>query len=217
MADLGTALQSVLQVPGLQELLNSSITQQRQKAPLHTAVNQQAMNMLPNSAFGAGGRTDISSIPSAGYTTPAPTDSGTDWAKVLGGIGAGVGVGGLLAKLLGGSGGGSGASGNLASIVNALKKLFASRGGTVQGNKPGPGGIGPTTNPYDPFQGWAPNPNDNGMNYDNWPGNGSPNPNVDSDWFTGPWPETNRPFDPFDPSMLPGSGTGRPDDPYGVP
>lgn len=131
MADLGSSLASVLQVPGLQELLNNAITTQRQQMPLRTAVNQQAANMLPNSAF-AGQRPNMASIAPANYNTPAPS-SGSILGSILPYLLAGGG-GFALGKLLGGGGNGSGGGGNGAggkfsfggntSLAGAIGKLF---------------------------------------------------------------------------------------------
>ncbi len=179
MADFGSSLASILQVPGLQELLNQSITQQRQLQPLKTAVNQQAMNMLPNSAFpgqpmsGLGTRQNLSQIPAANFTTPAP---GTDWGNVLGNIAGAGGIGAAVARALG-----SGSGGNLPiqQLIDKLKGLFGKKS---NGNAPGntfPNGI-----PIDPE---APanalsNPWPNvGTNYppDSLP---QPTPNVTTDY-----------------------------------
>lgn len=156
MADLGSALQSVLQVPGLQELLNSSITRNRELEPVRTAVSQQAVNMLPNSAFN---RPNIGAIPRANYTTPAPTDSGgTDWAKILSLLGAGAAGGGLLAKLLGGGGGsggnGGGSGGNLSNLVNGIRNFLGRNNPNNWPMRPGDGFGGDHTSTYgsrDPF------------------------------------------------------------------
>src|SRR5690349_15287386 len=101
MADLGSSLASVLQVPGLQELLNQSITENRQVGPLRTAIQQQAVNMLPNSAFS---RPNIGAIAPANYSTPAPS-GGADWTKILSLLAAGLAGGGALAKLFNGAAG----------------------------------------------------------------------------------------------------------------
>lgn len=151
MPDLGSSLSSVLQVPGLQELLNSAITQERQRAPLRTAVSQQAANMLPNSAFGAAGRPNMSTIPAASYGAGSgASGGGTDWTKILSMLGAGIAGGGALAKLLGGNN--SGGGGNLAAIANGLKKLFGHGGSpSANGNNGSPLGLnfGPfADNPY---------------------------------------------------------------------
>jgi hypothetical protein len=163
MADLGSSLQALLQVPGLQELLNQSITQQRQNQPLQTAVRQQALNMLPNSAFpgtgqptggigaaGLGTRPNLSQIPQANYVTPAP--SGIDWAKILPWVLAGL-AGVSAARHGSQAGGTSTASGGGGALGNLLKGLFHRNTGTV------PGETFPNGIPIDPESPNNVNPN----------------------------------------------------------
>lgn len=142
MADLGDALKSVLQVPGLQELLNNDITQQRQMAPVRSGVAQQAANMLPNSAF-PGGRPDMSAIQPANFRTPAPS-GGSDLAKTLALLGTGGGIGALLAKLLSNGGDKNGASGDIGKLLSSLFK----RNGLNYPIKPGDGFGGDHTTTY---------------------------------------------------------------------
>lgn len=112
MADLGTSLASILQIPGLQSLLNTAITQENQMAPVRTGLAQQAANMLPNSAF-PGGRPNIAAIPQANYTTPAPSSS-SSLSSALPWLMAGVGGAGLLAKLFGNQN-------NMSGLLSLLK------------------------------------------------------------------------------------------------
>lgn len=152
MADLGDALKSVLQVPGLQELLNNDITQQRQMAPVRSGIAQQAANMLPNSAY-PGGRPNMAAIAPATYSTGAPS-GGSDLAKTLALLGGGAGIGAALAKLLGG-GGGSGAGGDIGKLLSSLFK----RNGMNYPNSPGTGFGGDhttTVGSRDPFGGNLP-------------------------------------------------------------
>lgn len=175
MPDLGSSVASILQIPGLQELVNNGITQQRQNMPLRTAINQQAVNMLPNTAFG---RPDMAAIPQANYSTPAPSGGGgADWAKILGLIAAGVGGGGLLAKLLGKgnpSGGAPGSPGggssNLANLLNLFKR-------TPPTSNP----YGDTTysNNFDPFAFDPNDPTGGGVDYSQLPGFGTSLPETD--------------------------------------
>lgn len=154
MADLGSSLQSVLQVPGLQEMLNQAVTQQRQAAPLRTAINQQAVNMLPNSAFT---RPDMAAIPQANFSTPPPSDGMSPLIAALLGAGGGAGLTLLLQKLLGnkggsssggGSGGSTGAGSSFSfghnSIAGYLHDLFTKPNGDqhpdAQGGLQIPGG-----------------------------------------------------------------------------
>lgn len=172
MADFNSSLQSLMQLPGLQELLNSSITRQRQLEPVRTAVSQQAVNMLPNSAFN---RPNIGAIPQANYTTPPPSNSGgSDIGKTLALLGAGGGIGALLMKLFsGGKGGfslgggsGSGTGGTGIPIVDLLKKLFGN-GLPDLNMQPGNGFGGPGTSTYgsgDPFGGNLPGFDNIGLN-----------------------------------------------------
>jgi hypothetical protein len=193
MADLDSSLASVLQVPGLQELLNSSITRQRELAPVRTAVSQQAVNMLPNAAFN---RPNIGGIERANYTTPPPKDSGTDWAKILSLLGAGAAGGDLLKKIIdalkgsggdqkgGGSGGDSGGKSNSGNIIDGLKNLFKNPndpnnwalkpGSEFGGNHTSTydGGSDPWGNnlpSYDPFYNWS----NESMNYPSDPSRGT--------------------------------------------
>lgn len=162
MADLGSSLQSLLQVPGLQQLLNQQMTQQNQLVPLRTAINQQAANMLPNSAFAGQtdqyGRANMASIPQANFAPPAPSAGMNPAVAALLGAGGGAGLTLLLQKLFGNkNGGGSGSDGSggtdtspgstfrfgskpLANYIgDGLKNLF---GG---GNQTGPNPVyGPT-------------------------------------------------------------------------
>lgn len=138
-------------IPGGQDLVNSIVGQQQQQAPLRQAVTQQAMNMLPNSAY-PGGRPALSAV-GAGPAPVASSSSGSDLAKLLAAGGAGAGLGALLAKLA--SGGSSG--GDLGKLAAAIKNLFSGgSGGGVQGNKPYPGGAltGGGQDPNSGFTGW---------------------------------------------------------------
>jgi hypothetical protein len=204
MADLGSSLASILQVPGLQELLNQSITENRQVAPLRTAVQQQALNMLPNSAFS---RPNVSAIPPANYSTPAPS-GGTDWAKVLSILAAGLAGGGALAKLFGGGGapGANGAQsgGNLANIANALKKLFGGGGSSFSGPGPAKGGYQFPGSTGEPPTGLGGNPGPYAGGY-NFPFDMSEPPlSLSNDYPSGPQPS---PFDGLPGGIdLPGGG-----------
>jgi len=183
MADFGSSLASLMQIPGLQELVNNGITQQRQNMPLRTAINQQAVNMLPNSAFG---RPNMSAIPAANYSTPAPSGGGADWAKILGLLAAGAGGGALLGKLLGG--GGSSPSSGSVPLGGALSKLV----GLFNRNPSNPYGKTSYSNNFDPF---AFDPNDpvgGGVDYGQLPGFGTPlpeaNPYQNLPGYGGSWP-----------------------------
>lgn len=185
MADLGSSLNAVLQVPGLQELLNQSITQQRQAAPLRTAINQQAVNMLPNSAFT---RPDMAAIPQANYSTPPDSGGMSPILAALLGAGGGAGLTLLLQKLLGGNkgGGGSGGGGNGTGggssfqfggndIKSGLQNLFNGRGWNNDGSR--------SSNP-------------NGLPYGPWEPNDPSSPFYTQGKTYGPW-EPNDPSNPF--------------------
>ncbi len=180
--DLSSSLASLLQVPGLQELLNTSITNQRQVAPLRTAAAQYAANTLPGSAFSPAGlsgtpvspfgtgalRPNIGAIAPANYSTPPPSSSGVpSWLLPLG----------AALAALGAKQGGSGAGGN---IGNLLKKLFG--GG-------GPGLTGPNT-PATPLTGPD---TTNGMNFMNWQP-GLTGPDTPATPLTGPDTTVNNAF-----------------------
>ncbi len=105
-------------IPGGQDLLNGVVGQQQQQAPLRQAVTQQAMNMLPNSAF-PGGRTALSPVgPGPGAV---PTTPGTNWGAVLG---TGTGLGALATP----------------AILALLKKLLGGSPAAVPANPTAPGG-----------------------------------------------------------------------------
>lgn len=184
MADMGSALASILQVPGLQELLNQSITQQRQQAPLRTAVNQQAMNMLPNSAFpgqpasGLGTRQNLGAIPQANFSTPAPS-GGISMGTLLPLLAAGLGGAGALAKGANGSGGKL----PIQELIDALRNRFG-KGPSVQGNQ---NSVPNLTYDNSSFNGWAPFGNDLGTanQVDNSFTGWQPNLRSDPGVFTG--------------------------------
>lgn len=111
-------------IPGGQDILNSVLQQNAQKAPLRQAVTQQAMNMLPNSAFPGGARPAIPQGPT--YAPAAPNTSG------------GMDVGKMLMLL---AGGGAATLG----LAPWLKKLFG--GGTPNLNAPQPGNNFPWQGP----------------------------------------------------------------------
>ncbi len=118
-------------IPGGQDVLNSVLTQNAQKAPLRQAVTQQAMNMLPNSAF-PGGRP---SIPQGTTYAPASQPSG----------GSGPGLGTALGLLGAGIGGNLLGAGGL-NLASWLKNLFG--GGSTSGvNAPQPGNNFPWQGP----------------------------------------------------------------------
>lgn len=134
-------------IPGGQDLLNGVLNQQQQQAPLRAALTQQAMNMLPNSAF-PGGRTAVP-VGTANYApTAASSSSGFPWGALL----AGGGLGAALAALAK-----SGAGGD---IENLIKSLFG-HGGQQTVSTPGtpllPGNPYDVTNP-NTFTGFAPQP-----------------------------------------------------------
>lgn len=105
-------------LPGGQNILNGVVGQQQQQAPLRQAVTQQAMNMLPNSAF-PGGRPALAPVGAGPAPVAASNNSGLDIAKLLGAGAAGGGIGAALAKLLGGGAPGGG-SFDLGKILKAL-------------------------------------------------------------------------------------------------
>ena len=180
-------------LPGGQDLLNGVVGQQQQQAPLRQAVTQQAMNMLPNSAY-PGGRPTLAPVgPGA---APVPGGGGTDWGKLLGAGAAGAGLGALLSKLASGSGGGSG--GPLGPIAKALWGLIHHGGPTNQGNKPYPGGALPGGN-QTPFTGWDPSVSDPG---------GKPYLTSDPGVYYG---ESGGGANPTDPSGGTGTGPGMQD------
>ena len=152
-------------LPGGQDLLNGVVGQQQQQAPLRQAVTQQAMNMLPNSAY-PGGRPTLAPVGQG----PAPVagGGGVDWGKLLAAGAGGAGLGAALAKM---SGPGSG--GPLGPIAKALWGLLHHGGKTSpwQGpvnnegfNRP-PTDLNPNMFPgfndpnNDPFSGRQPTPN----------------------------------------------------------
>jgi len=133
MADLSSSLAALLQVPGLSQLLNQAVLEQQQSLPLRTAVRQQAMNMLPNSAFADGTRPDLGSLPisaatGGGIGSLGPNSSPTDWPKILGLLSLGIGGGGVIAKALGVPG-----ATNLGALVNALRGATGSNVGPLAG------------------------------------------------------------------------------------
>lgn len=164
------AFAAILQIPGVQELLNTSITNARQQGPLRTGATQTALGMLPNSSFGgSSARPDISAIPQAAFSTPPPSGSALATAlKYLAAGGAGALAGGL---------GRNGASGDLGAFGSFLKNLFH-RG---NGNASNPYGSTSISGNYDPF-GFDPNdPVSGGVDYSQLPGYGTPLPPTGSD------------------------------------
>lgn len=187
MASTGDAFASLLQIPGLQELLNTQVTSARQQEPLRTGATQTALGMLPNSSFGgSSARPDVSAIPRANFATPAPKD-GNALANALKYLAAG-GAGAL--------------AGNAASGGNMLKTLTDWLTGR---NKNIFGGKTTVSNDYDPFS-YDPNdPLTGGPDWGSLPGYGTP----PSNGFEGlPGYGTPLPSNPF--QDLPGYGTPLP-------
>lgn len=169
-------------IPGGQDLVNSVVGQQQQQAPLRQAVTQQAMNMLPNSAF-PGGRPALAPV-GAGAAPVASSGGGTDWGKILAAAGIGAGAGAL----------GANSGNNLGKILEMLKNAFSSSP-SLQRNKPNPGGAltgGGQTPPG--FNGWAD------------PSGGSPSPLISDPgvWYG----EGGGGAQPTDPSGGTGVGPG---------
>jgi hypothetical protein len=132
--------------PQLSQLLSMSVDRASAQTPLFNAANSGIYQMLPKFAqTGAPGM--ASSAP------PAPS-GGSGGMNPL----ASAGLGALLGSAA------SGAGGPFSAIIDALKKLFSHGGsGTVQGDKPYPGGatMNPTQGfPNESFQGWDPNVSD---------------------------------------------------------
>lgn len=157
-------------IPGGQDLLNGVVGQQQQQAPLRQAVTQQAMNMLPNSAF-PGGRPALAPV-GAGAAPVTGSSSGLDLSKLLGAGAAGAGLGALLSKLMGGSGAGSG--GDIGKLIQALKNVMSGK----------PSGLSTPGSPLlggnqTPFTGWNDNGN-TGQPTGDFPDglNNGPTPNV---------------------------------------
>lgn len=87
-------------IPGGQDLVNSVTGQIAQQAPLRQAVSQQAMNMLPDSAF-PGGRPALAPVPAG--PGPVATPPGNGVGSLLGAGAAGAGLTALLASIAGGA------------------------------------------------------------------------------------------------------------------
>lgn len=191
-------------IPGGQDLLNSVTGQQQQQAPLRQAVTQQAMNMLPNSAY-PGGRPALAPV-GAGPAPVAGGDSGLDIAKLLGAGAAGGGLGALLSKLMGGGGTPSGGSFDLSKLLQAWKNA---RAGKPTGlSQPYPGGALPSGNPgMNGFTGWDDSGNQGyDPNQERGPG---PTANVDTSFNFGSDPTLSAYQQP-DFTALPGYGTSLP-------
>lgn len=194
-------------IPGGQDLLNSVTGQQQQQAPLRQAVTQQAMNMLPNSAF-PGGRPALSPVGAGPAPVASPNGSGLDIAKLLGAGAAGGGIAAALAKLLGGGAPGGG-SADLGKLLQAFKNALAGKPAGL--SQPFPGGALPSGNPgMNGFTGFDPSgdPNysrDPNGNY----GPPDPTPNVDTSFNFGSDPTLSA-YQPPDFSTLPGYGTALP-------
>ena len=131
---------------GYTALANQMANQSAQSAPLRQAVTQQAMNMLPNSAF-PGGRP---AIPAA-VNYPAGTATGgsssalpTALLSLAGGLGGGLALAPWLQNLFGGggtnTGGGSGngpASGQgvpVGGSVDANGNVYDAQGNLLNAN-----------------------------------------------------------------------------------
>lgn len=187
-------------IPGGQDLLNSVTGQQQQQAPLRQAVTQQAMNMLPNSAF-PGGRPALAPV-GAG---PAPVQGGgSNIPALLATAAASGGLGAALAKLAAGSG--SGGGGDLGKLLQALKNLAAGKPAGL--SLPYGGGALPSGNPgMNGFTGWDPSGD---PNYSRDPngnfGPPDPMPNVDTSYNFNSDPTVSA-YQPPDWSSLPGYGT----------
>lgn len=186
-------------IPGGQDLLNSVTGQQQQQAPLRQAVTQQAMNMLPNSAF-PGGRPALAPV-GAG---PAPVQGGgSSLPGLLGAGAAGAGLGALLAKLA--SGGGASSGGDLGKLAAAIKNLLSGKGSSAT----------PITSGYFDGNGnWVHDASGGGVMPD-LPGSGTPlndpfggnvSPNVDTSYNFNSDPTVSA-YQPPDWSSLPGYGT----------
>jgi len=133
--DMSSALSALMQVPGMQELMNDQLTQQRQLMPLRQGVAQAAANMLPSSAWQttANGTPVIGSIAPANYTTPPPQDNGlSTLQKILLALSAAGAAGGIMKALKGGNGAESG--GNLGNLVKGIQHLFHREEDTSPGN-----------------------------------------------------------------------------------
>lgn len=183
-------------IPGGQDLLNSVTGQQQQQAPLRQAVTQQAMNMLPNSAF-PGGRPALAPV-GAG---PAPVQGGgSSLPGLLGAGAAGAGLGALLSKLASGGGGSSG--GDLGKLATAIKNLLAGKPAGL--SLPYAGGALPSGNPgMNGFTGWD-TPFEGPVDF-NGPRN-QPTPNVDTSYDFNSDPTVSA-YQPPNYSALPGYGT----------
>lgn len=175
------------------DLMALSTGRAARQEPIHQAAMAMATRMAPNYARDAMSPVRTPSAPVAGGAgaggTGTPGGGGMDSKAMMSFLAA------MLPALAGGGG-------DLSSLLALIKKLFGiGGGGTVQGDKPGLGGIGPVINPRDPFGGFAPDPFATAPG----PSVNSPTPNVGTDYFfNAPWPETSDPFKPFDPGMLPG-------------
>lgn len=175
--------------PQVLQLLNNSVARQGYQNPLYQATTKGVFDMLPD--FAKEGSQLSGSLPST--IPPADPWNGAGGGQGGPGLKTAAGLGGLAALLGGGSSGGV-----LGSLLKKIRDLFGGHGGGMP-TGPGPGPATP-----DPVYGYT------GPDY----GPATPDPTVNTDEFFASWPETNTPFGPLDPSLLPGSGTGRPDNPY---
>lgn len=153
-------------IPGGQDILNSVIQNNAQKAPLRAAVTQQAMNMLPNSAFPGGRPASLPTGPSYAPASMPSSSSGPGLGSALGLLGGGAGLGLLLNNLFGGKN-----AGNL-NFGDWLKSLGGNNSGFPSQFNPPPGGVlgtNPSNISAGPTDTTSPNynPNDPSLGTDN--------------------------------------------------